>query len=65
LDNTSIEISGATLETIIVVVTIDNPIAVIQVHVGKNTIEDVFLDGGSRVNIIIKQLCGKLGLPKP
>jgi hypothetical protein len=38
---------------------------VIQVHVGKNTIEDVILGGGSKVNIIIKQLCGKLGLPKP
>jgi len=53
------------LETILVVVTIDNPMVVIQVHVGKNTIKDVILDGESQVNIIIKQLCGKLRLPKP
>jgi hypothetical protein len=37
---------------------------VIQVHVKKNTIYDVFLDGGLRVNIIIKQLNIRLGLPK-
>jgi hypothetical protein len=30
--------------------------AVIQVQVGKNFIEDVLLDGGSRVNIIMKKL---------
>jgi hypothetical protein len=54
LDNTSIGFNGATLETIIVVVTIDNPMVMIQVHVGKNTINDVILDGGSKVNIIIK-----------
>jgi hypothetical protein len=29
--------------------------AIIQVHVGKNTIEDVLLDGGFKVNIIIEQ----------
>lgn len=34
LENTSIRINGATLGTIIVVVTIDNPMGVIQVHVG-------------------------------
>jgi hypothetical protein len=26
--------------------------AVIQVQIGKNTIEDVLLDGGSKINII-------------
>jgi len=26
--------------------------AIIQVQIGKNTIEDVLLDGGSKVNII-------------
>ncbi len=36
-----------------------------QVHIGKNTIEDVLLDGGFGVNIITKQLRLKLGLPKP
>jgi len=37
----------------------------IQVQIGKNTIEDVLLDGGSGVNIITKQLRFRLGLPKP
>jgi hypothetical protein len=39
--------------------------ALIQVQIGKNTIEDVLLDGGYGVNIIIEQLRLKLGLPKP
>jgi hypothetical protein len=38
---------------------------IIQVKVGRNTIDDVLLDGGSKVNIIIEQLKVKLGLPKP
>jgi hypothetical protein len=38
----------------IVVVTINNHMAIIQVEIGKNTIEDVLLDGGSKVNIIIE-----------
>jgi hypothetical protein len=38
---------------------------VIQVYIGKNTIEDVLLDGGFGVNIIIEQLRLRLGLPKP
>jgi len=39
-------------------VTIDNHIhmTVIQVQIKKNTIEDVLLDGGSRINIIIEYL---------
>ena len=39
--------------------------AVIQVQVGKNFIEDVLLDGGSGVNIIIENLRVQLGLSKP
>jgi hypothetical protein len=39
--------------------------AIFQVQIGKNTIEDVLLDGGSGKNIIIKQLRLKLRLPKP
>jgi hypothetical protein len=35
---------------------IDNHMAIIQVQIGRNTIDDVLLDGGSRVNIITKQL---------
>jgi hypothetical protein len=38
---------------------------VILVHVGKCLVEDVLLDGGSKVNIITKNLCKKLGLPTP
>jgi hypothetical protein len=40
---------------ILVVVAIDNNITIIQVQIGKNTIEDVLLDGGYKVNIIIEQ----------
>jgi hypothetical protein len=38
---------------------------IIQVQVGKNNVEDFLLDGGTSVNIIIKNLGTKLGLPKP
>jgi hypothetical protein len=46
-------------------VVIDNHMTISQVHIGKNTIEDVLLDGGCGVNIIIEQLKLKLELPKP
>jgi len=39
--------------------------AVIQVQVGKNIVEDVLIDGGANVNIITKNFKTKLGLPKP
>jgi len=39
--------------------------AIIQVQIRKNTIEDVLLDGEFGVNIIIEQLKLRLGLPKP
>ncbi len=35
-------------------IVIENHMVVIQVQIGKNTIDDVLLDGGSRVNIIIE-----------
>jgi hypothetical protein len=38
--------------------------AIIQVQVGKNIVEDVLIDGGTSVNIIINNLKTKLGLPK-
>jgi hypothetical protein len=38
---------------------------VIQVQVRKNIVEDVLIDGGASVNIIIKNLRTKLGLTKP
>jgi hypothetical protein len=43
----------------------DPHMAVIYVQIGKNFIEDVLLDGGSKVNIITKELRKKLGLPNP
>jgi hypothetical protein len=39
--------------------------AIIQVQVGNNIIEDVMLNGGASVNIITKNLRTTLGLPKP
>jgi hypothetical protein len=41
---------------------IDTHMVVIMVHVGKNLMEDVLLDGGSSVNIITKDLRKKLRL---
>jgi len=38
---------------------------VIQIQVGKNIVEDVLLNGGASVNIIIENIRTKLGLPKP
>jgi hypothetical protein len=35
----------------------------IQVQVGKNIVDDVLLNGGSCMNIIIEELHCKLGLP--
>jgi hypothetical protein len=34
----------------------DHQMAMIQVHVGKKFIDDVLIDGGSVVNIIIENL---------
>ncbi len=39
--------------------------AIIQVQIRKNFIEDVFLDGGFGVNIIMKKLRVQLILSKP
>jgi len=39
--------------------------AVFQVQVGKNIVENVLLDGGASVNITTENLRTKLGLPKP
>jgi hypothetical protein len=38
---------------------------VIQIQIAKNKIEDVLLDGGFGINIIIEQLRLRLKLPKP
>jgi len=41
-------------------VTIDNHMDMIQVQIGRNMIDDVFMDGGFAVNIIIEKLRAKL-----
>jgi hypothetical protein len=35
---------------------IDHQMVVIQIQVGKKVIDDVLIDGGSRVNIIIENM---------
>jgi hypothetical protein len=49
----------------IVTIEVTNHMAIVQIQVGKNVVEDVLLDGGASVNIIIENLKTKLGLPKP
>jgi hypothetical protein len=46
-------------------VAIDNHMVIIHVQIGKNIVDDVILDGGFGVTIIVEQLILKLGLPKP
>jgi hypothetical protein len=48
------------LEVGTTIVPIDNHMAIIQVYIGKNTIEDVLLDGDFGINIFIERL--RLGL---
>jgi hypothetical protein len=36
------------------VVEVDNQMVVIQIQIGKNIVEDVLIDGGVNVNIIIE-----------
>ncbi len=43
-------------ELTITLIAIDHQMVVIQVQVGKNFIEDVLIDGGFGINLIIKQL---------
>jgi hypothetical protein len=53
------------LEPQVASIAIGHQMAIIQIQVRKNFIEDVFLDGGFRVNIITKKLKIQLGLSKP
>jgi hypothetical protein len=62
---TNKQVGFLVLEVGTIVVATDNHMAVIQVQIEKNTIENVLLDGGFGVNIITKQLRLRLGLPKP
>jgi len=50
---------------VIALVAIDPHMDVIQVQVGKNMVEDVLLDGRSRVNIMTKELWNGLGFSNP
>ncbi len=40
---------------VVAFVTINHHRAIIQVEIGKNAIEDVWVDGGFKVNIIIEK----------
>jgi hypothetical protein len=46
-------------------IAIDHQMVIIYIQVGKNFIEDVLLDGGSRINIITEKLRVQLSLSKP
>ncbi len=48
----------------IIVLEVNNQMAIIQVQVGKNIVEDVLIDGGASVKIITENLRTKLGLSK-
>ncbi len=52
-------------EPTIATIAIDHQMTVIHVHVGKNFVKDVLLNGGFGVNIMTKRLCVQLGLFKP
>ncbi len=52
-------------EPIVATVAIDHQMTITHVHVGKNSIKDVLLDGGFGVNITMKRLYVQLGLFKP
>jgi hypothetical protein len=52
-------------EPVVASVAIDHQMAVIQIQIGKNFIEDVLLDGGFGINIIMEKLKVQLGLSKP
>jgi hypothetical protein len=55
----------ALLESIVASIAIDHQMAVIQVQLGKNFIEDILIDGGFRINVITKKLRVQLGLSNP
>ncbi len=53
------------LEVAIVIITTNNHIVIIQIQIGKNTIEDVLLECGLGYYHCTKQFKLKLGSPKP
>ena len=54
-----------TQELIAATEAIDKHMPVISICIGKNVVDDVLLDGGSRVNVITEEKRRGLGLPKP
>jgi len=48
---------------IVVLVAINLHMAIILVHLGKNLVEDVLFEGGSKINVIFEDLHKKLDLP--
>ena len=52
-------------ELIAAIEAIDNHMPVVSICIGKNVVDDVLLDGGSGVNVIIKEEHHRLRLPKP
>jgi hypothetical protein len=56
---------GSLIPEVRTIAIINNHMVVIQIQIGKNKIEDVLLDGGFGVNIIIEQLRLRLRLPNP
>ena len=54
-----------TKELIAATKAIDKHVPVISICIGKNIVDDVPLDSGSRVNVITEDECRRLGLPKP
>ncbi len=46
-------------------IVIYHQMAIIEIHVGKNMVDDILLDGSLGINAIIDGLRGKLGLLPP
>ena len=62
---TPISRTPTTEELIAATEAIDKHMPVISICIGKNIVDDVLLDGGSRVNIITEEEHHRLELPKP
>jgi len=65
LDNTCTRVNGVAMEIGFDVVTLDNHMVVIKVQVCKNTIEDVLLVGGFKINILQNNFIVNQGCQNP
>jgi hypothetical protein len=61
----SIQFKHVRVEPTYATIAINHHMAMIQVQVGNNFIDDVLIDGRSKVNIIIENLRIQLSFPKP